>query len=94
MVATVTVPLAVASQLPEHDRSIAAKALSLSLIALSFLLLALLAPLVGARRRDVLWGLVPFWIWKIAWTFGTELVRLPRTARWQQNEPKLDRSHS
>lgn len=44
-----------------------------------FAVLALLAPLVGYQRRYVLWGLLPVWGWRIAWVFGTRLVRLAQT---------------
>lgn len=44
-----------------------------------FLILALVAPLIGHRRRYVLWCLLPLWGWSIAWTFGTRLVRLTET---------------
>jgi hypothetical protein len=43
----------------------------------SMLLIALLAPLVSYRRRDVLLLLVPLWNLVVLWTIGSRISRLP-----------------
>ncbi len=43
----------------------------------SVLLVALLAPLVSYRRRDVLLLLVPLWNLVVLWTIGSRISRLP-----------------
>lgn len=43
----------------------------------SVLLVALLAPLVSYRRRDVLLLLVPLWNVVMIWTIGSRVARLP-----------------
>jgi hypothetical protein len=46
-------------------------------LAPSVLLIALLAPLVSYRRRDVLLVLVPLWNVVMIWTIGSRIARLP-----------------
>ena len=44
----------------------------------SALLIALLAPLVSYRRRDVLLLLVPLWNVVMIWTIGSRIATLPQ----------------
>jgi hypothetical protein len=50
------------------------------------LVLALVAPIVGKPRRDVLWVIVPYWGWTVAWRFGAGLARAAQVAS-AQGEP-------
>ena len=89
MVVAVTVPPTAADSVGQHD-GVVGKVAGVAMIIAGFMLLALVAPLVGARRRDVLWGLIPFWGVRIAWVYGAELVRLARVGRWQPVSETLD----
>ncbi|UQX89194.1 hypothetical protein M6D93_04115 [Jatrophihabitans telluris] len=74
-------PLALLPTLSENP-TLPAKALAILAVAVPLALLALVAPLAGARRRDVFWCVVPLWGVRTAWVFGGALVRLSRTHRW------------
>jgi hypothetical protein len=54
------------------------------------LLIALLAPLVSYRRRDVLLLLVPLWNLVIIWTIGSRISRLP-CRDWPLRPDEIDR---
>jgi hypothetical protein len=56
----------------------------------SVLLIALLAPLVSYRRRDVLILLVPLWNLVMVWTIGSRLSRLP-CRDWPLRPDEIDR---
>ena len=92
MVVAVAVPATAADAVGQHD-GVIGKVAGVAMIIAGFMLLALVAPLVGARRRDVLWGLIPFWGVKIAWVYGAELVRLARVGRWQLVGETVDPVH-
>jgi hypothetical protein len=55
----------------------------------SALLIALLAPLVSYRRRDVLLLLVPLWNVVMIWTIGSRLARLPHRD-WPLRSDEID----
>jgi len=56
----------------------------------SVLLIALLAPLVSYRRRDVLLLLVPLWNLVMIWTIGSRISRLPYRD-WPLRRDEIDR---
>src|SRR5580704_10519411 len=56
----------------------------------SVLLIALLAPLVSYRRRDVLFLLVPLWNLVMFWTIGSRIARLPYRD-WPMRPDETDR---
>jgi hypothetical protein len=56
----------------------------------SVLLIALLAPLVSYRRRDVLLLLVPLWNLVVLWTIGSRISRLPYRD-WPLRPDEVDR---
>jgi hypothetical protein len=56
----------------------------------SVLLIALLAPLVSYRRRDVLLLLVPLWNLVTVWTIGSRISRL-RYRDWPLRLDEIDR---
>ncbi len=56
----------------------------------SVLLIALLAPLVSYRRRDVLLLLVPLWNLVMIWTIGSRIARLP-SRDWPIRPDKAER---
>jgi hypothetical protein len=56
----------------------------------SVLLIALLAPLVSYRRRDVLLLLVPLWNLVTVWTIGSRISRLPYRD-WPQRPDEIGR---
>lgn len=56
----------------------------------SVLLIALLAPLVSYRRRDVLLLLVPLWNLVVLWTIGSRISRLPYRD-WPLRPDEFDR---
>ena len=56
----------------------------------SVLLVALLAPLVSYRRRDVLLLLVPLWNLVTVWTIGSRIARLPYRD-WPLRLDEIDR---
>jgi hypothetical protein len=49
-----------------------------------FVALAMVAPLVGHRRRHVFRFFIPIWGWQVPWTFGVRLVRLSQTGSWEE----------
>ena len=53
-------------------------------------LIALLAPLVSYRRRDVLLLLVPLWNLVMIWTIGSRISRLPYRD-WPLRPDEIDR---
>ena len=57
----------------------------------SVLLIALLAPLVSYRRRDVLLLLVPLWNLVMVWTIGSRISRLPYRD-WPLRPDEIDRA--
>ena len=89
MVVAVALPSTAADSVAQHG-GVIGKIAGVAMIIAGFMLLALVAPLVGARRRDVLWGLVPFCGFRIAWVYGSELVRLAQLGRWQPVSETLD----
>jgi hypothetical protein len=74
-------PLAVAVALATYGsgHSMVDRVAAVGIIVSEVLMQAVIAPLVGYRRRYVLWCLLPFWGWVIAWRLGTRLGRLCRT---------------
>jgi hypothetical protein len=56
----------------------------------SVLLIALLAPLVSYRRRDVLLLLVPIWGLVVMWTIGSRIAMLP-LRDWPLRPDEIDR---
>lgn len=56
----------------------------------SVLLIALLAPLVSYRRRDVLLLLVPLWNLAMIWTIGSRISRLSHRD-WPLRPDEIDR---
>ena len=65
------------------------RAVAFGIIVSELLIQAVLAPLVGYRRRYVLWSLLPLWGWVIAWQFGTRLARLSRTGSPQVRDSSV-----
>jgi hypothetical protein len=55
----------------------------------SVVLIALLAPLVSYRRRDVLLLLVPLWNLVMVWTIGSRISRLP-SRDWPLRPDEVD----
>jgi hypothetical protein len=78
MVALVSSPSLVYALALDDDRSLRVRIAYLVWELSALLVLALVAPIVGKRRRDVLWAIVPFWGWIIAWRFGVGLTRVAR----------------
>jgi len=74
LVAPLVVGVALAASTSDH--SVAGRVGAAGILVSTLLVEALVAPLVGYRRRNVLWSLLPFWGWIIAWRIGTRLTRL------------------
>jgi hypothetical protein len=56
---------------------------------LTLLVMALVAPLVGWRRRDMWWSVVPIWVFVIAYRLGVGLVRRARGEDVSGRFPRL-----
>jgi hypothetical protein len=71
------------------DGSVGVRVTCASLQVLALLLMALLAPLVGWRRRDMWWALLPIWASVIAYRLGVGLVRRGRGEGVSERFPRL-----
>jgi hypothetical protein len=75
------------------DHPMAIRVAAAGIVASEMLVQAMIAPLVGYRRRYVLWSLLPVWGWVIGWRLGTRLSRLCRTGSSDVYEASIPAAH-